>query len=178
MSKRCSLNVSHEGSLHVHIRAARHVSLWESITRVLCQVGNVSQRRYQICGGGSFLLCWLESKVSPCRVMLYHVVSCRVVSHHREGVEPHSDCNLDFKVREGSGKTLRSASGSFWLILKAISADLVQKQVRLEISTVRSLNSSVWVPFLSVPRWCFPVSFEIHLVWGPAFFGSTYWNLI
>lgn len=118
MSKRRRLNVSHEGSLRVHIRAARHVSLWESITRVLCQVGNVSQRRDQICGGGSFLLCWLESKVSPCHVMSCHVMSCRVMSCHREGVEPHSDCNLDSKVREGSGKTLCSASGSFWLILK------------------------------------------------------------
>lgn len=36
MLKSCSVNVSHEGSLCVHIWVARHVSFWESITCVLC----------------------------------------------------------------------------------------------------------------------------------------------
>lgn len=74
MLKSCSVNVSHEGSLCVHIWVTRHVSFWESITCTVCQVGIMSQRRDQVHGSGGFLLLWLESKASLC-----HVVSCCVM---------------------------------------------------------------------------------------------------
>lgn len=79
----------------------------------VCQVGNASQRRDQVHGSGAFLLLWLESKASLC-----HVVSCCAMLCHGRG-RAHSYCSLASKVREGSEKTLCSAGGFNWLILKA-----------------------------------------------------------
>lgn len=106
MLKCCSIKVSHEGSLCVHTRMARHVSFWEPIT--LCI-------RLETCLRGETRFMEVESSSSPgWNPAWVCVMLCYVM-----GKRTHSHCSLISKVREGSEKTLCSARGFYWLILKA-----------------------------------------------------------
>lgn len=86
MLKSCSVNVSHErsnvsheGSLCVHIWVARHISFWESITCVLCvrlEMPLRGETRFMEMGPSS---CsgWNPKQVCA---MLCHVVPCCVMA--------------------------------------------------------------------------------------------------
>lgn len=59
---------------------------------------------------------WQWGLPSPLAGIQCESVSCYVMSW---GKRAHLHCSLASKVREGSKKTLCSASGFYWLILKA-----------------------------------------------------------